>query len=178
MTVEGQVTTLLINGTVGSGKSTAADAVGQLLATQDVPHAVIDLDALRRAWPAPADDPFNSALELENLRAVAATYRRVGAQRLVLAGVLEQPALRRRYSAAVGTPLTVVRLRAPVSTILNRLRSRHVDDAGALDWHLARCAELHAILEGAGVDDAVVDVSGSDRRQVAEAVMEAAGWSR
>ena len=169
---------LFINGTVGVGKSTTADTVGLLLAERGVPHAVIDLDAVRRAWPAPAGDPFNNRLEVENLRALAANYWRAGARRLVLAGVLEQPELRERYASAVGAPLAVVRVRVDVATIRERLRRRHVDDADALGWHLHRCGELHSVLEAAGADDAVVDATDLDRRQVAEAVLEAAGWAR
>lgn len=93
---------IFVNGTVGAGRSTAAETVGRLLAVQDVPYAVVDLDALRRVWPAPPTDPFNDAVELENREAAAATYRRAGARRLILAGVLEQPRLRNRYAAARG----------------------------------------------------------------------------
>lgn len=35
---------LLITGPVGVGKTTVAEAVGDVLATAGVPHAVIDLD--------------------------------------------------------------------------------------------------------------------------------------
>lgn len=168
---------MFINGTVGAGKSTTADAVGDLLAEQGVPHAVIDLDALRRAWPFPAEDPFHNALEMENLQAVAANYRRAGAIRLVLAGVLEQPALRKRYASAVAGPLAVVRVRVDVAAIEQRLRRRHGEDAQGLAWHLHRCGELDEILQGADVDDAVIEATALDRRQVAQAVMTAAGWS-
>ncbi len=65
---------LLVNGTVGSGTSTTAEEVGRLLAERGTPHAVVDLDALRRAWPAPPDDPFHGELELANLAAVAAVH--------------------------------------------------------------------------------------------------------
>lgn len=168
---------VFVNGTVGSGKSTTAQAIGAVLAEQGVAHGLVDLDALRRAWPAPPGDPFHNALELENLAAVAANYRRVGAQRLVLAGVLEQPALRGRYAAAVGGVLAVVRLDVAVTKIQERLRQRHAGDGEALAWHLERCAQLHAILAAAGGDDAVVEATGLDRRQAAEAVIAAVGWS-
>lgn len=55
----------------------------------EIPYAAIDLDWLRNTWPAPPDDPFNTALELENLAAVAANFRRAGVRFLVLAGVLD-----------------------------------------------------------------------------------------
>jgi adenylylsulfate kinase-like enzyme len=40
----------LINGTVGVGKTTVAEAVGDLLAGSGVSHAVLDLDWLRQPW--------------------------------------------------------------------------------------------------------------------------------
>ncbi|MGY4766497.1 hypothetical protein ACXC9Q_06220 [Kribbella sp. CWNU-51] len=62
---------LLITGPVGIGKTAVAGAVGEALAEVGVPGAVIDLDGLASAWPAPPDDRFNLALELRNLRAAA-----------------------------------------------------------------------------------------------------------
>ena len=46
-------TALFLNGTVGVGKTTVALAIGDLLAAARVPHAVIDVDWLRRGWPPP-----------------------------------------------------------------------------------------------------------------------------
>ena len=43
---------LLLTGTVGVGKSSVAAAVGDLLRERRVANAVVDLDELRRAWPA------------------------------------------------------------------------------------------------------------------------------
>ena len=81
---------LLITGTVGAGKTSVAEAAGELLAERRTPHAVIDLDGLRRFWPAPEDDPFSLGLTLRNLRDVARNFLNAGARRLVLAGVVEQ----------------------------------------------------------------------------------------
>lgn len=75
---------LFISGTVGAGKTSTAEAVGAWLAEQAVPGAIIDPDRLRRCWPSPPGDRFNSAVEIENLTAVAATSLRAGARRLVL----------------------------------------------------------------------------------------------
>ncbi|MBC3762967.1 SDR family NAD(P)-dependent oxidoreductase [Quadrisphaera sp. RL12-1S] len=166
---------LLLNGTVGAGKSTTAEQLGHLLDQRGAAHARVDLDELRRAWPAPAHDPFQQELALANLRDVAANLRRAGAQRLVLAGVLEDRASRERCERALESPLVVVRLRADVATVRERLQARHADDDG-LRWHLDRCAELHGVLEAAGVDDHVVDVDGMGPAEVAAAVLRVAGW--
>ena len=137
---------LLLTGTVGVGKTTTADAVGARLRVRGVPHAVVDLDELRRCWPAPPDDPFHAALGLANLAAVARAYRAAGAERLVLAGVCES----------------------------RRDRDRHAGDPEGLAWHLHRRGELDAVLDAAGVADAEVAVAGLAPAAVADAVLRAA----
>lgn len=171
---------VLLNGTVGAGKTTTADELGALLREQGVPHAVIDVDELRRVWPPPHDDRFSERVALANLAAVSATYRAAGAQRLVLAGVVETAEERARLEEALGLPVALVRLRADPVRLRERLSGRHARDGDggtSLAWHLDRCGELHVVLEEADVDDAVVDVEGLDRRAVARGVLDAAGWS-
>ncbi len=83
-------TALLLMGTVGAGKTTTADAVGLHVEAASVPHAIIDLDEIRRMWPRPASDPFGSEIELRNVESLSANYVEAGADRLVLAGVCEK----------------------------------------------------------------------------------------
>lgn len=158
---------LFLNGTVGSGKSATADAAGELLAERGIPHAVIDLDALRRVWPAPADDPFHTALELENLRAYAANAVDAGARVLVLAGVLEEAPMLQRYEDAVAGPVTLVRLLAEADETQRRLRARHAADPDGLAWHLARRGELEAVLDAAALPGATIRTDGRTPREVA-----------
>ena len=167
---------LFLNGTVGSGKTTTADEVGSLLRDRATPYAIIDLDWLRNAWPPPSDDPFHQDLELQNLAAVASNFRRAGAERLILAGVIESGTARLRYGEAVGVPLTVCRLIVPLPRLRTRIIARH--RAGPeRDWHLARAGELDAILDAAQVDDVTVDVDDHPPRAVAAEVVRAVGWS-
>jgi predicted kinase len=166
---------LLITGTVGSGKTTVAGTLGDLLAERRVPHAVIDVDWLRRCWPAPPGDPFNGAVTLVNLRAVAGNFRASGAARLVLAGVIESRAERAAYEDAVGVPLTVCRLEVDLAEVRQRLARRHTDDPGNLAWHLNRSGELDSILIDAKVEDVTVPAAGPAAR-VAEAIVSAVGW--
>ena len=53
------MTSVVINGTTGVGKSATLQALGAVLAERRLPHALVDFDYLSLAWPAPADDPFN-----------------------------------------------------------------------------------------------------------------------
>ncbi|MFJ2744261.1 AAA family ATPase [Streptomyces sp. NPDC087440] len=167
---------LLINGTVGVGKTTVAENLGDLLADAGVPHAVRDLDRLCQSWPAPPDDRFNAALTARNLRSVAGNCLAVGAERLILAGVAESREDRTRYAEAVGVDLTVCRLRVDLPVNHRRLAHRHTDDPASLDWHLARAGELAAILDRAAVDDFTVDATTLTARDVAAEVARKAGW--
>ncbi|WP_085370525.1 hypothetical protein [Leifsonia sp. NCR5] len=165
---------LFLNGTVGVGKTATADAISRILIQRGIPHAIIDLDALRAAWPAPEGDPFNNALELANLRAVAANHRAAGARILVLAGVIEDPDAVPLYRDAVGgLPFTVVRLTVGPAVGEARLRARHGDDHDALAWHLHRHGELDAVLDAARIPGPVVDTTGRSPSEVAEAVLAA-----
>lgn len=168
--------TLFVNGTVGSGKSTLIDA---LSAIETVAHAVIDLDEIRRMSPSPTGDRFNHELELENLRSIVANYRRAGAERFFLAGVIEDPDEIGRYIDALGSGgLFICRLVARPDVLEARLRRRHADDPDALRWHRARVGELAAILDDAALDDLVLDSSELSAPDLARVVRRAVGWDR
>ncbi|MBP2218475.1 AAA family ATPase [Arthrobacter sp. CAN_C5] len=162
---------VFLNGTVGVGKTSTADALAHLLTAKDLPHAVIDLDWLRFAWPAPTDDPFNRRIELANLSAVIPNFRSAGARLLVLAGVIEGTLQRAEYERVLGHPLLVVRLEATSATVQDRLRGRHDPGDPSLGWHLDRATELQAILTHVDVDDAVISTEEKDPHGVASAVL-------
>lgn len=171
----GERAVLLITGTVGAGKTTTAEAMGDRLGEQGVPHAVVDLDWLSRSWPTPADDPFNSALELENLAAVAVNFFRAGSSRLVLAGVVESQGMRSRYEQAVGLPVVVCRLQVDLERVRRRLARRH-RPGRERDWHLHRSGELDEVLRSAGIGDHIVQVDEHTPEQVAAMIASKIGW--
>ncbi len=168
---------LLLTGTVGVGKTSAAEAVGDLLRGAGVPHAVVDVDWLRAAWPPPPGDPFNQVVALRNLAAVVANYVAAGAQRLVLAGVVETRPDRDAHASALGMPLVVCRLVASPDVVRARLLGRHDEDDDLRRWHLHRAGELAAILDAAAVEDHRVDTSDLSVRDVAAAVLRRVGWA-
>ncbi|PJM97430.1 AAA family ATPase [Streptomyces sp. CB01373] len=167
---------LLINGTVGVGKTTVAEAVGDLLAKAAIPHAVLDLDWLRQSWPAPPNDRFNFNMLLRNLRSIAENYLDAGVARLVLAGVIEQQDERKQLADAVGVDLMVCRLRAELPVIHQRLIHRHRGEPEALQWHLDRSAELDGILSRVAVDDFAIDTTMGSVPDIAASVIRAAYW--
>ena len=166
---------LIVNGTVGAGKTAVALQVGALLREREVPHAVVDVDALRRVWPPPQGDRFAQQVVFDHLTAMAGTLSTRGYRHVVLAEVVEEPTDRERYELAFdGADVRIVRLVADQATRLTRIAAREPDPASR-DWHLARTVELEAALDATGADDAVV---GNDRtlRDVAARVLAAAGW--
>ncbi len=168
------VPVLLITGSVGSGKSTVALEINDVLAERKLPNAALDLDAL--VWQWPPTSKWNDDLMFENLTSLWPNYRAHGASRLVLARVLEDPSELDRYRRAVpGAEITVCRVTAPEALRLARLRGRMAPGA-SLDWHLARTVELEAILEDVACEAFVVENGPRPVREVALEVLVRAGW--
>src|SRR5699024_1454728 len=165
---------LVVAGAVGVGKTTVIDAIGEVLAERGVPGAAIDLDRLRRGWPAPPDDPFTNRLERTALGAVCRVHLEAGAQVIVAAGVLEGREDRPLYEVAFGCPRTVVRLTAPRWVL--RVRLRRLDE-GVLDsraCYLYRFDELTGIRVAAAVEAASLPIL-DDPLATARGVLAACG---
>ena len=146
-----------INGSVGAGKTTTAEQLGEELEKRGIPGAVIDVDWLRRAWPSPPEDPFQFELALANMRAIAAQFHARGAQVIVAAGVVETAG---QFDGCVRAlesehPL-LVRLVLDADVALARLRVRHGDNANEREWHERRHPELAGILERVEFGDELV----------------------
>lgn len=86
------VPTLLITGPVGVGKTAVATEAGHLLGDAGFPHAVVDLDQLAEYRPRAVDDRFGTRIGLANREAVWKNYAAAGAQRLIIASVIESRA--------------------------------------------------------------------------------------
>ncbi|MDQ1579813.1 MAG: hypothetical protein QOD05_588, partial [Microbacteriaceae bacterium] len=169
------IDSIFVNGTVGSGKTTLAYAVSAL--ETSITHAVIDLDEIRRLRPAPATDRFAHEVELRNLRSIADNYREAGAERFILAGVLEHEADIGRYREALGSDgMFICRLTVAPDIVKKRLARRHERDQMGLIWHRDRAVELARILATNTFDDMVLDSSGVEPSRLASALRLAAGW--
>lgn len=169
------VPVLLLTGTVGAGKTAVAMEVSEILAERGVPHAALDVDALSYVFPRPTDDPFGQQVALANLAAVWANACTAGAERLVLAQVIEQRSELGGFRTAVpGARITVCRIAAPQALVQRRLEEREI--GAGRDWHLRRSVELSAVLDEVRCEDLVVDNDGRTIRAVAEEVLDRIGW--
>ena len=170
------VPTLLITGPVGVGKTTVAGEAANLLGEAGVPHAFVDVDALRWCYPSPPGDRFRTGIALRNLAAVWATFREEGIGRLILAAVVEDRAELAGYARAVpGAAITIVRLRAPVATLAAQVARR--ETGGGLDWHLARAAELAAQMDRDRVEDLLIETAERPAAAIAREILLRAGWN-
>ena len=168
------VPVLLITGPVGAGKSTVAAEAARLLRESNVPHAVVDLAWIEQCWPVPLDDQWNERLIHRNLACMWANFRQAGADRLILARVLEARSLLRHVVEAVpGAQITVVRLRASLAVLHARIRSR---EAGDPSWFLGTATHTAEALEQARVEDHLVDNQDRPVAAVAAEVLRLARW--
>jgi hypothetical protein len=172
------VPTILVTGPVGVGKTTLVDEMSSLLRRAEVPHASVDFDQLTACYPrSPADDVWGTQLGLANLAALWRNYEALGADRLLIARVVEgRDELDGFRRAVPGAEIVVVRLRASVATLLDRIR--HRGTSLGTDWHLARAPVLAASLDAHPVEDIVVETDGVQPTDLARDVLDRVGWPR
>jgi hypothetical protein len=165
---------LLFTGPTGVGKSAVLSAASTLLGDAGVAHAAVTLSDVGRLLPAPADDEWNERIAHRNLASLWSNYAAAGAERLLLERVLETRALLSRIVEAVpGADVTVVRLRAPLPLLHERIVAREGGDAA---WYLGAADYLTPVFDAAGVEDFVVDNVNRPLRQVAAEALRLAGW--
>lgn len=175
MTVDRSTPVLVINGTIGSGKTTVLGEISDLLNEANVPHAAVDFDALTQVFPRDYSDAFGWRIGARNLEAIWDNAQRAGAERLVLASVIEnRDELDLIRGAVPNARLFVCRLDAPTETLVRRVRRREVGSGRAR--HLDRAVELAAKLQAGEVDDLVIDTMGRPVRAIAAEILEACGW--
>ena len=173
MAGEAMIPPLVISGTVGVGKSAVLDEIHHILRAAEIPHACLDLDAFAMSWP--QRGRFNQDVVLENLETLWGNFHKAGAERLVLATVIEQPEdLRACVSVIAGAKITVCQLTAAEPVRSARLRSREI--GAGLEWHLQRSVELQKILDASSLPHFFVTNDDRPIREVALEVLERADW--
>lgn len=173
MSVNIKIPVLALSGSVGVGKSSTLIEIHDILETRKLPHGCVERDALGYSWP--PRGRFNEGIIEVNLSCVVKTFLGAGAERLIIAGVIETPHDLSVYHRCIpNAEIQVCRLTAELSLRRERLRSR--EKGAGLNWHLERTIELDGILDKAGVDHFSVDNGDRPLRDVALEVLARAGW--
>jgi adenylylsulfate kinase len=169
------VPVLNIIGPVGIGKTSIAFAISDIFQydyAKVLPHALIDLDDVRRAWPTPEGDPFNMAVGFKNLVAVWRNYQETGARCLIIPSVMESPEDFDSIRTAVpGADIFVVRLTAPLHVNHERIRGREKTEDD-LKWHLDRSTQLAQELAEKKLEHMVVDTEDKQPKEIAQEIFE------
>ena len=159
---------VVITGTIGAGKTAAAEALSELLHSNGMYHALIELDWLGQVYPPPdPTDPHALDLALDNLALIAPNFHDAGARYFVIAGTLtSSDELRRLRDALPRVSLRVCRIAPPVDIVHERIAHREL---GALrNDFLSRTESLAQQIEAAKIDDFVLVNDGSISKTASE----------
>lgn len=160
-------TALVISGPPGVGKSTVGWRVFDLCTDAGDDPALVDLDMMGAAWPAPDDDPHQSRLKAKNLAAVWGNYQAVGSRRLIMEGVVESPTDQNLLSSAVGASVIVCTLVASVDALESRIRGRGRDHGADLEKLIGRAGDLSTRLTRSGVVGFLIQTDGRTIDEIA-----------
>ena len=166
---------LIINGTLGSGKTAVAIEIGRQLESSHLPCCVIDLDWLN--WVC-LNDGFDSydQLAIQNLLSIWPNLRSVGVAYLVLArGLVNSEPIEMLKCAWPGTPITVVQLLATPPTIRERLI--HRDSGDTLREHLEEVDAITILIDTVKIEQSKVVNENRSIADVAGETISIAGWN-
>jgi len=171
---EAAIPTVLLTGTVGSGKTAVAIEIGHLLEQQGKSAAVIDLDWL--GWLHLSSSSLTAdELIARNLAAIWSNLRGAGMRYAVLArAILDQDGLDALRAAIPDADLMVVRVTALPPTIERRLRRR--DSGHELVEHLRESVEMSRVMDRSGLEDIAVANDNRTPQEVAREVLQRVGW--
>jgi len=163
---------VLVTGVYGAGKSSVVADIGALLGLRGEYYGLLDIDWL--GWfDAGGDRAARHRVVLSNVTTLCQAYLEEGVRRLALAWSIRDRAHLQATRAAVGMPMTVVRLAVDEATVRARLGSdpteeRRVDDLRvALEWLTRR--------RGVGLED--LQLSGtSPVREISIRICGHLGW--
>jgi hypothetical protein len=160
---------VLLCGAYGTGKTSVAAEMAELLEARDVPYAAIDLDWLAWANIADGHGEAGHRLMLANLAPMVGNYRAAGLTRYVLAGLLSSAEERESIAETLDMPLRVVRLTLGIEDIERRMSA---DPTSGRQFDLVSAREQVASDVGAGLEDITV----ANDRSIGDVAAEIVGW--
>ena len=164
------ISLLIITGPVGAGKTSAAEAVYDLLSASKIPCAVIDFDWLTAAYPAPSDDRFNFRLGIKNLSSIIPNYLSLGIKLFIIPTVVESKEEIETFKELIeGTDIFVIRLTASPATLHKILDKREIGNL--LDWHKKRAIELTHMFESKQLENIIIDTENKPIETIAREIL-------
>lgn len=165
------VDVLVLHGSPGSGKTTLARAMAELLRESDLTNAVIDLDDLNQVHP-----HRDRSFARDNLRAIWPNYAAIPGLRLVIPSVIaDEDELVQLRAALPGSRLIVCELTAPKAVLRERVSEREPNEY----WRnmLRDFVDLyHRRSDLAAIRDFQVSTHDRPVDEAAREVIEKAGW--
>jgi gluconate kinase len=169
-----RVRVLMISGPVGVGKTSVAHEMFDQLSDRDIPHAIIDIDALGISWPFADGDPYNNQMAMRNLAAIWSNFAAAGATHAVLPRVIESEADLAPYRDAIpGADIQICRLVATDETLRERITTR--ETGSSQEALLRRAVQLAESLE-ASPTDFTIHTDGRALPAIAQEALAKAGW--
>lgn len=166
------VEVLVLHGSPGSGKTTLARSIAELLRTAGRAHAVIDLDDLSLIYP-----DQGRSFARNNLRAIWPNYAAVPQLKLLIPGVIADERERHQIRAAVpGARFSVCELVAPEAILKERVTAREPNEF----WQQQLCDFVdlyHRRTDLGKIRDFQVRTHDRSTDEAARDVLEKAGWS-
>lgn len=160
---------VLVNGVFGSGKSSVAAEMADLLEKRHRHYALLDLDYFAWGFAGSYDERAEHEMMLRNLRAVVPNFRVAGVRYFVLARFIRDLYELESLRAELGMPLLMVRLDVPFFEIQQRLAS---DPTSGRQDDLRDAASSLASWDVAGLEDLAV----SNDRPVSTVASEILNW--
>jgi predicted kinase len=160
---------VLLTGLFGTGKSTVAADIADVLEAAGVPYAALDLDWLTWTNASGSTRDDEHRMLLMNLEAVLANYLDAGATHFVLARSVRDRHELATLADTIGIRLQTVELDLPDEEIARRITA---DPTDGRREDLARTVSWKAQSLGSGIADVVV----SNDRPVRAVALEILHW--
>jgi len=160
---------VVLTGPPGSGKTTVLTALQNVLADDELRHAVIELEALAWAYP-PLDDDH----AFEQLAQVRHTYADAGYQLLLCGATITSEAyMTRLFATLAAEGRLLVRLEATPETLTQRIIEREPPGWSGLAELLDAATEIAATSRGLPNVDVVCSTMDRSPEAIAEMIRSA-----